>query len=235
MSDGLQGVRVKAAVAFLHDLTMAVLAFILALYLREGAQGLVRLERDLLLSLGVYTLCCAGVFLLGGLYRGIWRYASLNDLVAIVRAVSIALALFLLISFMMTRLEAYPRSALATNWFVLCTLLAGPRLFYQLLKYRSTEHLMERDAHLRVPVLLVGAGDEADEFIRNAARDRHAPYEVVGLVDLKGKRVGRSIRNVPVLGRLDELERVVAAAVRRSGRRPQPRVLPRPLGREALT
>src|SRR5690606_26252472 len=107
-------------------------------------------------SLGVYGLCCAGVFLFSGLYRGIWRYASLNDLVAIVRAVTLALLAFLLITFMMTRLEAYPRSAVAINWFVAISLLAGPRLLYQLFKYRSTEHLMERDAHLRVPVLLVG-------------------------------------------------------------------------------
>ncbi len=231
----LRGFRVKASIAFLHDLVMALLAFVLALYLREGDYGLVRLERDLLPSLGVYALCCAGVFLAGGLYRGIWRYASLNDLVAIVRAVTVALAVFLLITFMMTRLEAYPRSALAINWFVLCALLAGPRLLYQLFKYRSTEHLMERDAHLRVPVLLVGAGDEADEFIRNAARDRHAPYEVLGILDIKGKRVGRSIRNVPVLGRLDELERVVERAEQSSGRRPQRLVLTRSLGRDALT
>lgn len=233
--DRLRGFRVKASIAFLHDLAMALLAFGLALYLREGSYGLVRLERELPLSLGVYMLCCGAVFLLGGLYRGIWRYASLNDLAAIVRAVTVALAVFLLITFMMTRLEAYPRSALAINWFVLCTLLAGPRLLYQLFKYRSTEHLMERDAHLRVPVLLIGAGDEADEFIRNAARDRHAPYEVVGIVDVKGKRVGRSIRNVPVLGRLDELDLVAESAYRRSGRRPQRLVLTRPLGREALT
>lgn len=231
----LRSFRIKASVAFLHDFVMALVAFVFALYLREGSDGLVRLERDLLPSLGVYAACSAGVFLFSGLYRGIWRYASLNDFVAIVRAVTITLAVFLLITFMMTRLEAYPRSALAINWFVLVTLLAGPRLLYQLFKYRSTEHMMERDAHLRVPILLVGAGDEADEFIRNAARDRHAPYEVVGIVDLKGKRVGRSIRNVPVLGRLDELERVAELAFERSGRRPQRLVLTRTLGRDALT
>jgi O-antigen biosynthesis protein WbqV len=66
-----------------------------------------------------------------------------------------------------------------------------------------------------VPVLLVGAGDAADLFIRDTTRDPDSAYRVVGIVDEKGTRVGRNIRNVPVMGSLAEIDRVMQALAAR--------------------
>src|SRR5262249_34883189 len=105
---------------------------------------------------------------------------------------------------------------------------------YRVLKDRSFAHLLERDGGLRVPVLLVGAGDEAEAFIREMARDPGAPFEVVGLIDPGGRGAGQRLRGVPVLGDLVAAPAALAR-LRRGGRPPQRLILAQePLRRPPL-
>ncbi len=220
------------AVAFVHDLIMAAVSFVLCLMLRLGDGWLFYLEQHLLPSLALFVVICGAAFHFTGLYRGIWRYASMNDLVAIVKSVSLAILLFLLITFLISRVQGVPRTALVTNWFVLIFLLGAPRMIYRVFKDRGRGHLLERDSHLKIPVLLVGAGDAAELFIREMSRSRNAPYEVLALVDEKGTRVGRYIRDVPVMGHLDQIgdviERLVSTRIRSPQRIILTKDLPRP-------
>ena len=75
-----------------------------------------------------------------------------------------------------------------------------------------------------MPVLLVGAGDAADAFIREMTRSRSAPYEVVGIVDDRPGRIGRDIRGVRVMGAIDEIPAALEQLVRKD-RRPHCLVL----------
>src|SRR5256885_6122358 len=161
---------------------MAALSFALALFLRLG-EAVTQYEPRLMVLYGaVFTGIAAAVFLLTGLYRGIWRYASLPDLFNIARAVTLTVAIFLAVMFVVTRLEALPRSTLLIDWFVLIALLGGPRLAYRLFKDRGLDHILERVKHQSVPVLLISAQDGADTFIREMRRDPRAGYRVVGVL-----------------------------------------------------
>src|SRR5439155_3448344 len=210
----------RALLAFAHDVLMAALSLVAALYLRLGGE-VVDYEPQLTATYIVgFALIAAVVFRFTGLYRGIWRYASLPDLFNIVRAVTITVAAFLPVMFVLTRLEALPRSTLLIEWFVLIALLGAPRLAYRLFKDRGLDHLLERAKHPSVPVLLVSAKDGADTFIREMMRDPRAVYRVVGILADTPSRVGREIYRVPVLGTIDALEAVVERLDRR-GKRPQ--------------
>jgi len=210
----------RALLAFVHDVLMAALSVVVSLYLRLGGD-IVDYEPRLTITyiLG-FTVIAASVFLLTGLYRGIWRYASLPDLFNIARAVTLTVAVFLPVMFVITRLEALPRSTLLIDWFVLIALLGAPRLAYRLFKDRGLDHILERAKHPSVPVLLISAKDGADTFIREMTRDPRAVYRVVGVLADTPSRVGREIYRVPVLGTIDALEDVVERLDRR-GRRPQ--------------
>ncbi len=223
----------SAWTAFLHDVTMAALSFVIALALRLGDRLVGAFNDNLLLALVLFTVVCAGVFWFTGLYRGIWRYASLNDVIAISRAVTLALLIFLPVTFMITRLDAIPRSMLLINWFVLAFLLSAPRMLYRVLKDQGFKHLLERHSRKRVPVLLIGAGDAADAFIREMSRDSAAAYEVLGMLDERGTRVGRNIRGVKVLDQVDQLPRVVESLARR-GLKPQRMILTKAMDRERM-
>ena len=101
-----------------------------------------------------------------------------------------------------------------------------PSCAYRLLKDGTLSALFERNAQARIPVLLVGAGDGADLFIREMARGQEAPYRVVGIVDDRDSRTGRQIRGVRVMGGLDDLAAVVERLTGH-GIRPQRLVLTR--------
>ncbi|WP_241503727.1 polysaccharide biosynthesis protein [Ferruginivarius sediminum] len=229
-----RNVSVRAVIAFVHDVIMAAVSFFLALGLRLGDDVWSDIgDPDMLRAWVAFTAVCAVVFWFTGLYRGIWRYASLQDLVSIAKAVTLSLLIFLPVTFLITRLDAVPRSFLVIDWFVLIFLLGASRMIYRVFKDRGFDHLLERQTGYRVPVLLVGAGDAAEMFIRDLRRDREATYEPVGILDEKGTRVGRQIRGVPVMDGLDGLPTVVES-LRRRGRSPQRLIVTRPLGREQM-
>jgi FlaA1/EpsC-like NDP-sugar epimerase len=199
---------------------MAAVSLVASLYLRLGNSIVDYEPRLTAIYIVGFTMIAAAVFLLTGLYRGIWRYASLPDLFNIARAVSLTALLFLPVMFVLTRLETLPRSTLLIDWFVLIGLLGGPRLAYRLFKDRGLDHVLERVKYQTVPVLLISTKDGADTFIREMRRDPRAVYRVVGVLADTPSRVGREIYRVPILGTIDDLEAVVERLDRR-GKRPQ--------------
>ena len=224
----------RSALAFTHDLIMAALALIGAFLLRLGdGAGSYLADPEIWLVVAIYTVVCGLVFWFTGMYRGIWRYASTQDMISIVRAVTLALLIFLPVSFLVTRLDGMPRSVLLISWMLLIFLLAGPRVIYRVYRDRGFQHLLERAAPHQVPVLLIGAGDGADLFIRDTTRDPDSPYRVVGIICDKGTRVGRNIRGVNVMGELSDLDRVVSRLARR-GQAPQRLIQTRAMEPEKL-
>lgn len=210
----------RANIAYAHDIFMAAVSLPLSLRLRMG-QSIETVPTEFILqSTLLFAVIAAAVFLPMGLYKGIWRYASMNDLIQITKAVSLAVLVFSLILFVITRAEFLPRSLPVINWFVLMALLGGPRFIYRLVKDRHFELAVDSSEKPGIPVLLMGAGDEAETFIRAIRRQPGAAYRIVGVLDEKGRRVGRHIRDIPVLGTPDDLEAIMRRMALR-GERPQ--------------
>ena len=199
----------RAKIAYGHDIFMALLSLPLSLWLRMGSSIDTVPTEFVVQSTVLFAVVAACVFWPMGLYRGIWRYASMNDLIQITKAVSLAVLIFVPILFITSRAEFLPRSLPIINWFVLMTLLGGPRFLYRLIKDRHFSLTADPSGKPGVPVLLVGAGDEAEAFIRDLNRQPGAAYRVVGILDEKGRRIGQHIRNVPVLGKPDDLASVM--------------------------
>jgi len=142
------------------------------------------------------------------MYRGVWRYASLNDLINITKSASLIVLIFLVALFITTRLEELPRSLPFINWFVLITLLGGPRFLYRLFKDRRFEFKSEHNNHPRIPVLLVGADDSTELFIRDLSRN-NTNYRISGIISTTNARVGRNIHGVEILGTIGEIPKIV--------------------------
>ncbi|MEE8203182.1 MAG: nucleoside-diphosphate sugar epimerase/dehydratase [Alphaproteobacteria bacterium] len=210
--------------AAIHDLIMAAASFVLSLYLRLG-DATMQQSRDFIVEGTVlFTVVCGVVFWRVRLYRCLWRYASLNDLWALTKGVTFAILIFVPLFFAATRLEGFPRSAMVINWFVLLALLGGPRFIYRLIKDGGFRPLTLAEDR-RIPVLLVGAGDAAELFIREMARSATwADYQVVGVVDNRPDVIGGQIHGVRVFGRLDEIPETVDKLERR-GSKPQRLIL----------
>jgi O-antigen biosynthesis protein WbqV len=215
----------RGYIVFGHDLIMAGASFLLALHLRVGDLMEDLYSPEVLIQwTAAFMGIAGGAFLFMNLYRGVWRYASLNDLMAITKAVTLTVLAFAAVMFVWTRLADLPRSVPVINWFTLMALLGGPRFLYRLFKDRRLDLTYEDPDHPRIPVLLAGVGDEAELFIRSLRQPKDAHYRVVGMVAETGGRVGRHIHEVDVLGTFDDLARVVEDLNGR-GERPQRLVL----------
>ena len=187
---------------------MASISFVIALSLRLGSNIKFYPIDQIILGTILFTIIAAIIFRGMRMYRGVWRYASLNDLLNITKSASLVILIFLVTLFITTRLEDLPRSLPFINWFVLIALLGGPRFLYRLFKDRQFEFKSEGGKHQLIPVLLVGAGDSAELFIRDLARN-NANYRVAGIISTTNTRVGRNIHGVEILGSIKEITEVV--------------------------
>jgi FlaA1/EpsC-like NDP-sugar epimerase len=211
-------------IAFGNDIVMAGLSFLIAIYLRVGATDY-HIDTGTLIEGALILAAIAAIVLwVSGLYRGVWRYASIDDLVAITRAVSITILMFLVVIFAWSRMDMVPRSVPFINWFVLMAMLGGPRFLYRFWKDRRLNLVTSGVGGNRVPVLLIGASDGADQFLRGRRQSGDAIYHVVGILSDQPDRVGRTIRGVDVIGVVSDLESVIER-LRRDGIKPQRLIL----------
>lgn len=206
-------------VAVFHDCLMAALSFGLALYLRLGQRMFSYAEPYLLEGAAAFALLVLIVLLYYRAYRRVWRYTSLNDLLILARAGTLALVLFYLGMFFATRLEGLPRSVPFIHWMCLMLLLTATRVLVRLTYDRA---LFKRlvGPHTRVPVLLVGATPQAEMFIRESERSVDFPYRAVGLIDEDPRNHGREIHHVRIYGALSEISYILKKLDRKA-RTPQ--------------
>jgi FlaA1/EpsC-like NDP-sugar epimerase len=198
----------KAAIAFAHDAVVAAVSVGAALYLRLG-DAMFALAPDVVATMvGAFVAVAAITFSLFGMYRGLWRYASIDDLLNITKAVTAAIVVFLLLMFMLHRLDEIPRSIPLIQWCLLIVALGGARFAYRLSRHHPM--LRRRAGGGAVPVLLLGAGNAAEQFIRASRADPHVPFRVVGVLDDAAQFQGLQIHGTRVLGRLDDLPAIMA-------------------------
>lgn len=211
-------------VAVMHDTIMAAVSFHAAVYLRLGDLQAYLAADYLKSGTVIFTLVCVAVFISMRFYRGLWRYASMRDLIAITKAATLSILIFSMMMFVFNRLENIPRSVPFINWMILLCLLGGPRFLYRSIKDQTLSWSMPLNESSRIPVLLIGATDNAERFIRDMSRDPYSPYEAVAIIDDRSRRSGQTIHHVPIYSGLERLQEVIAL-LERKNRRPQKIIL----------
>lgn len=137
------------------------------------------------------------VFWRVGLYRGLWRFASVPDLWNILKAALLGLLALALGLALYNRLGTVPRAVLVLYPFVLVGLLGMPRLLFRAWKDNQNSELKNGVA---LRVLILGAGRAAEALVRDLRRS--GAYQPVGLLDDAARLQGTKLHDVPVLGSL---------------------------------
>ncbi len=143
------------------------------------------------------------VFWFFGLYRGIWRFSSIPDLIRIIKAVLVGAIVIASGLFIYSRLQGVPRSVLLLYATFLLLFLSLPRFIYRLWKEKA--HLQPHGKR----ALVVGAGSAAELLIRDLCSNQNSEYLPVLLVDDKKNRQSREIRGIRVLGAIDQIPELV--------------------------
>ncbi len=199
---------IKQAIAYIHprlavvihDLTMvwlswtAITSFRWSFEMDRPELGLFGPEVFLVLS------AQGLIFWITGLYKGLWRFASLPDLWNILRAATLGALAIAVTLFLYNRLQTVPRTVLLVYPPALAVLLGLPRLAYRYWKDNRLDFL-SRSPGMRV--LVLGAGRAGDTLVRGLVRENR--YLVVGMLDDNPQLRGARVHGVPVLGMLGQL------------------------------
>ena len=185
-----------------HDLTMVWLCW---QGLHQFRQALLQSSPELPLwtpETGVVLLAQGVVFWQAGLYRGLWRFASVPDLWNIAKACAIGWVMIVLALFLTNSLRPDMRVVLMLYPFVLVGLLGTPRLLYRAWKDAQRKH----DGVNAVRVLIVGAGQAGEALVRDM--HRVGAYHPVGFLDDAARLRGSKVQGIPVLGKVSDVAEI---------------------------
>ena len=190
--------------AFAHDVTMVLVAWFGAYFLRFNL-GIIPTEpfQYAVTLVPILIVVQSFFFWYFGLYRGVWRFASVLDLIRITKAVIAGVAITTIILFFINRLEGIPRSIIPLYALIQLMLLGGPRLLYRLIKDRS----LHSGSGQRT--LIIGAGLAGEMMVRELLRDPGNQYHPVCFIDDDRKKLGNEIHGVRVIGNTSSLIDVI--------------------------
>ncbi len=137
-----------------------------------------------------------------GLYRGLWRFASVPDLLNIFKASLLGLVAVVAGLFFYSRLDLVSRAALLLYPFVLTILLGAPRLIFRAWK---DQRLLRSDESAE-RVLILGAGQAGEALVRDLRRIGR--YQPVGFLDDAASLRGTRLQGLPILGRISDVGRI---------------------------
>ncbi len=200
MHQFLSKVMFNRWVAFLHDSLWVPVSLLAAYMIRGNLESLPPIfqgaySQTLIAALPVQAL----FFWIFGLYRGIWRFASLPDLARIFKAVFCGTALLLIIFFQYNRLEEFPRTVMFLYPLLLICGLAGPRFCYRLFKDRHW-FLAPHDGQRTI---IVGAGRGGELLVRDLLR--RPEFSPVAILDDDSSKFGMELHGIRVCGPLAAL------------------------------
>ena len=185
---------------------MVALAWALAMIIRYGWPLEIEVETIFWQVLPMVVMVQSLILWQGGLYQGIWRFASLPDLVIILRSTFIGTLAIVLILVLFNRLEKIPRSSLLFYPLLLPFLLGMPRLLYRLWHEHSFSFLTP---HTSQRVLVLGAGTSGDMLVRDMLRNPHCNYIPVGFLDDNIRLHGGKVQGISVWGPIEQLAKFI--------------------------
>jgi len=186
----------RALLAFIHDLTATAVMWLAAYWIRFNFDISPEFLAASFKALAWVMPLYAAIYLKFGLYRGIWRYASMGDLRRLLIAVGLGAVATAGVVYMI-QAPGIPRSVLLLHPILLLLAMGGNRFLYRAWK---DGHLFSSNLHDGQPVLVLGAGDAAAMLLKELTRS--SAWRVVGLLDDHAVKHGRRLADVPILGPL---------------------------------
>ncbi len=136
------------------------------------------------------------------LHKGVWRYAGMNDLLLLIKAVTLG-TIILIVTVLFTGERAFPRAIFINEWLLTMAFFGGLRFFRRL--YSEMMYPMMRNVGTaKHKVLIVGAGSTGEMAVRAVLNDFHGQFYVVGFVDDDPAKQDLRIHDIPVLGKLSQ-------------------------------
>ena len=202
--------RFKSLLVLLADAFLISLSLFMSYCIRLDTFFLNAYIRQILQSLPVILSVRLAVFAYAGLYRGMWRFVGMRDLVKLIQAVTFSSALSVVLLFLMFRLENYPRSVFVIDWFVVLVFIGGSRFAYRLYRegaFNKTFGGQDKSGFGK-RVLIVGAGKAGELILREILNNSQYDLIPVGFVDDDRLKRNLTIHGYRVIGNTRDIHRI---------------------------
>ncbi|MBU2627919.1 MAG: polysaccharide biosynthesis protein, partial [Proteobacteria bacterium] len=150
-----------------------------------------------------------------------WRYTSLNDLMNIIKASTLATFFIIVLILYLNRFEGVSRSVFIIDWcftiFFVLALRVVTRLYFEKFVGSDKVNLIDdlirriyrRKKQSQTEVIIIGAGGCGEKIAREIKDNSVIRYRVAGFLDDDLKKVGRKIHGISVMNTIDQLENVI--------------------------
>ena len=197
----------------LHDLLATMAAIVVTFLMRFEGAALTERLRGLERFLPFFLLYAAVVYFIFGLHRNKWRFTSIPDLYNLFRASTVLAISLLALDYVLVAPNIYGtfffgKVTILLYWFLQMFFLGGLRVVYRYFHYaRTLQRVKVADA---TPTLILGRAADAEVLLRGIESGAVKKIWPVGVLSPSAADRGQSIRGIPVLGDIDDLEGVVA-------------------------
>ena len=198
----LFNVNPRTFIAIGHDIVVAALVWTFTFSLRWNFELDRSTQIILFQTLPAVLAVQVGCFVYFGLYRGIWRYASIHDMRLIAMSVGTSALIIPILLLLWRNGLGVPRSLYFLNPLLLILFMCAGRLLYRWWK----EKAMGAKGVEPQPVILLGAGNAALSLIDELNRNPY--WYVIGVLDDNPNKVGRQMGGVRILGHWEQLEQI---------------------------
>lgn len=188
----------------LLDVILILLAYWCAYAVKFGALSGSTAWKLFLRTLPVLVFVKMAAFLVMGVYRGIWRYTSLDDLIVFAKAVVLSSVLSVMAVLFAFRFEGFSRTVFLIDGILMFMFLAGSRMAFRL--FRQVIPVARNAGGRRV--LIYGAGDGGELLLRELLNNRALKYSPVGFIDDDPGKTGKLIHGLKVYGSNGDLTSV---------------------------
>jgi len=185
------------------DALFIVFAYYSAYRLRF--EGTFSLEEPLFVeSLPIVIACKMAAFAVMRVYQGVWRYASLRDLLRIIQAVTLGSGLSVLAILFLYRFRYYSRALFVLDWLLLLVFACGSRL-----SFRTLTELLRPQPTNGTRVLIYGAGDGGVLLLRELRSNPALARTPIGFLDDDREKQRTEVQGLAVLGGVDRLDAIL--------------------------
>lgn len=197
----------KTAIVIATDIAIATFALYGSFFIKMGDLSFPAFElKSFHITLILMITLQAISFYKMGLYKGIWRYSSTQDLIRLIKGATLAVVFSFIGSFFYNRLNNISRSVFFIDWLLLIISLGGTRFAYRIWRDHNAK---TNNNHRTDKIIIVGAGDGGEKLYREIQHSPTFDSSVVAFIDDDLGKRNKSIHGIQIMGGISDIAQVV--------------------------
>ncbi|WP_156915745.1 glycosyl transferase [Desulfatirhabdium butyrativorans] len=190
----------KQILLVILDLGLVAFSYYLCYRLRFSSIDFLFYFRIFLKSLPIVIACKLVVFLILGVYRGVWGNMSANDVAVYLKASTLASLLSIAAVTFVYRFSDFSKGAFLIDWLLTTAALLGTRGFFRL-----AQDAMRRNTLMGDGAIIYGAGRGGELLLREILHNPSLGLRPIGFIDDDPLKIGKNLQGYPVLGSFSDL------------------------------